>query len=149
MRTLKLACSLLVLASLAACGDHRLWDPGRFNHGHHGSDGEGSTPTDITFVGSWHALDSTPGYDAFMVIEASGQGYLCNEDGKSQAEFALVSQEGHTFMGDYEYGTGDELSVSGNTLTRVGTDHGETYTVSHTRVNSLPAWCTAQIEEMK
>jgi hypothetical protein len=149
MRIQTLACWLLALAFLGACEDHRLWDPGKVGHGQHSSSGDGSAASDGSFVGSWHALDSEPGYDAYMLIEAGGQGYLCNEDGKSQALFMLVSKNGHTVMSDYEYGGGDELSLSNSQLQRVGSDHGETYTVRYARVSTVPAWCTAQIEEMK
>lgn len=160
MRILTAVCVLVTLSSLPACGDSQLADAeasGALTQELHSAAGSGAQAPGHhhrckvgDFVGSWRELASAPGYTAFMVLDASGQGYLCNEDGKSQAEFPLTIENGHAVMGDYGYGTGDELSLWGrNNIVRTGIDHGETYTVHYRRVQGVPSWCTAQIEEMK
>jgi hypothetical protein len=137
---------------LCACGDdwwlrHRPpHGPSHPGSGPGGGDGEQAI---ADFVGSWQERDAPPGYAAFMLLEADGQGYLCNEDGKSQAEFELVVDGGRVLMGDYEYGGGDELTLRQGDIVRTGTDHGETYTVRYAAVNALPAWCRLQIGEMQ
>ena len=70
-------------------------------------------------------------------------------DHKSEACFAVQENEGSFTMGAYGYGGGDTLEPSpdGNTLTRTGTDHGQTYTVRYARVAGVPDWCQQQFDD--
>lgn len=150
MRTSLLLSVLFLL--LGACGDD-WWLRHHLPHGPSqpgsGSGGGDDDEALADFVGSWRELDSAPGYTAFMLLDADGQGYLCNEDGKSQAEFELLVEAGKVHMGSYEYGAGDELALSQGEIVRTGVDHGETYTVRYASVASLPDWCRLQIGEMQ
>lgn len=149
MRILTSMCVAALTLAAGACGD-RDWTH-HLGHGQSGGSGPGVGNDELAdFVGSWREVSAAPGYDSYLLVEASGQGYLCNEDGKSQAKFLVLIEAGEAFMGDYEYGTGDALSVNGQgTLVRDGEDHGESYTVRYAHTNALPAWCQQQIDEMK
>jgi hypothetical protein len=142
---------LSVLFLLGACGDDWWLHHHRLPQGpsHPGSGGGGGDDAIADFAGSWQERDAQPGYAAFMVLESDGEGYLCNEDGKSQAEFELVVDGARVLMGAYGYGGGDELTLAQGEIIRTGQDHGETYTVRYTSVDALPEWCRLQIREMQ
>ena len=150
----KVAFISLLLIWLGACGDDTFWRRHGLPHGGSSQPGGGSGGEDQdaleALAGVWKQRDAEPGYQAYLVIEAEGQGYLCNEDGKSQAEFALLVEDGKVFMGEYGYGGGDELALqSGGEIERTGVDHGETYSVRYARATELPGWCRLQIAQMR
>jgi hypothetical protein len=138
----------VVFATLTACSNTDFYEAIQAAHSWNESpsEGEGNSVS-----GYWHQENSAEGYDSYLIVETSGDGYLCNEDGKSQAIFSVtLDSPNEATMGQYGYGGGDVLSVdsTGNILTRTGKDHNETYVVAYSRVNALPDWCQAQIDEM-
>jgi hypothetical protein len=149
----KLTFLSLLFIWLAACADDALWRRHGLPHGGSSNPGAGSgSDEDVldAFAGAWKQGEAAPGYEAYLVIDADGQGYLCNEDGKSQAEFELLVDGDRVFMGEYGYGEGDELVLQGQgEVVRTGVDHGETYTVRYARARQLPGWCRLQIGQMR
>jgi hypothetical protein len=132
-----LAGSALLVLAASACGD----DPHDGNAGAHES----------AVVGIWEEQDPDPGYESFMLIEADGNGFWCKADGKSEAAFDVMFDEKGAVLGDYDFGGGDELTVSadGSVLTLVGEDHGATYEVKYKTVASMPDWCKQQIDGLR
>jgi hypothetical protein len=109
------------------------------------------TQAENDFVGLWEEQHPAVGYESFMVIEADGQGFWCNADGKSQAMFDVTFDGEQAVLGDYEFGGGDVLTLNDDAsqLTLQGEDHDEEYTVEYASAKSLPDWCQKQIDEMR
>ncbi len=85
------------------------------------------------------------------MLDDADSGAQCVSDEKSQATFDLdVAADGSIVVGSYGFGSGDALRAidGGARLERTGVDKDVRDVVTYRRVEALPAWCLAQLEDL-